>query len=213
MARRLGVDGGDLWSGDDPGLGVAQLTAPIEAHVAVTERCPAGCKSCYADATPTGHEPTFADLLERLTALADAGVFSVAFGGGEATLREDLPELAAAARDLGLIPTVTTSGLGVTAARARAFRVFAQVNVSVDGGPETYRAVRGYDGVGQAQRAVERLRDTGVPVGINTVLTRRSFPGIEETASVGGRARRRRAPATPPQAVGARPTHLSRGDE
>ncbi|MBW2464139.1 MAG: hypothetical protein JRH11_20995, partial [Deltaproteobacteria bacterium] len=43
FASRLGVDGGALWDGPDPGLGVPVLTAPTEVHVAVTERCPAGC--------------------------------------------------------------------------------------------------------------------------------------------------------------------------
>jgi radical SAM protein with 4Fe4S-binding SPASM domain len=183
LARRLGVDGGALWDEPSPGLDVEALSGPTEAHVAVTERCPAGCSGCYADATPTGYEPPFAEVCARLDALAAAGTFSVAFGGGEAALREDLPEIAAHARTLGMVPTVTTSGLGMTAARAARFRVFAQVNVSHDGVGAVYRSVRGYDGAPIAERAIALLREAGVPVGANTVLTRASFPHLAETAA------------------------------
>jgi len=183
LAQKLGVDGGALWEGASPGLDVAVLTGPTEAHVSATERCPAGCTGCYADATPTGHEPAADDVRSRLDALAALGTFSVAFGGGEAALREDLPELAAYARSLGMVPTVTTSGLGMTAARAERFQVFAQVNVSHDGVAEVYRGVRGYDGAHLAERAIALLRAAGVPVGANTVMTRESFPHLEATAA------------------------------
>jgi len=180
LARRLGIDGGVLWELPDPGLSVPVLTAPTEAHVAVTERCPAGCVGCYADATAEGHEPTFDALAARLDALADMGVFSVAFGGGEAALREDIGEVARYARSVGPSPTMTTSGLGITAERARDLLAFAQINVSWDGPTEVYREVRGWDGAAVAERAVEHLRSAGVPVGINTVLTRMSYPRLDD---------------------------------
>jgi radical SAM protein with 4Fe4S-binding SPASM domain len=182
LAEKLGVDGGHLWDGPDPGLGVRALTAPTEVHVAVTERCPAGCTGCYADATTQGHEPTFEELCARLETLADIRVFSVAFGGGEAALRDDIGELARHARSVGLSPTMTTSGLGITEARARDLRAFAQINVSWDGPAELYRDVRGWDGAIVAERAIVHLRTAGIPVGVNTVLTRRNYPHLEAIA-------------------------------
>ena len=179
LARRLGVDGGALWEGaarDDV------LTGPTEAHVAATERCPAGCSGCYVDAKPDGHEPAFDELCARLDALAELGVFRIAFGGGEAALRDDVHELAAHARARGMVPTLTTSGLGLTPARAARFRAFAQVNVSWDGEAPVYRAVRGWDGAPAAERAIRMLREAGVDVGVNTVLTRASFPHVEAIA-------------------------------
>ena len=183
MARRLGADGGALWEGPSPGLAVPVLTAPTEVHVAATDRCPAGCKSCYADARPDGHEPSFAEVAARLDELASMGVLAVAFGGGESGLREDLPELAAHARSLGMTPTLTTSGLGITDERARRLSVMAQVNVSYDGSGSTYVEVRGYRGAASAERAMQALRGAGVRFGVNTVLTRRSFSRLGETAA------------------------------
>lgn len=182
LARRLGVDGGQLWA-DLPPQHEPILAGPTEAHLAVTERCPAGCTGCYADARPDGAEPDLAVLRARLDTLAELGAFSVAFGGGEGALREDLPELVAHAHTLGLVPTLTTSGLGITPARAHALQGLAQVNVSYDGPPDVYEAVRGYRGAAQAERALAAFRDAGVPVGMNTVLTRASFPHLAATAA------------------------------
>ena len=184
LARRVGVDGGAAWSGaEPPPESLARLSAPTEVHLSVTERCPVGCRGCYADAAPGGHEPSFAQLEERLGAIAAAGVFSVAFGGGEAMLREDLPRLAALARRLGLVPTVTTSGVGLDAARARTLGDFAQVNVSHDGVGGAYRQVRGVAGEGLAERAMGCLREAGVPFGGNLAVHRDNFEAIEETAA------------------------------
>lgn len=173
--RALGLDGGDAWRDDAP------ATGPIEVHLAVTARCGAGCKGCYLDARPDGDEPPPEKLEPILDALQDAGVFTVAFGGGEPTTRDDLADLAQAARSRGITPVLTTSGLGLSDARLERLRAFAQVNVSYDGDAETYARVRGFDGAGAAERAIERLAAAGVRVGVNVVLTRESFPRLRET--------------------------------
>jgi radical SAM protein with 4Fe4S-binding SPASM domain len=95
--------------------------------------------------------------------------------------RDDLAELANAARARGITPVVTTSGLGLSDARLERLRAFEQVNVSYDGAGDTYARVRGFDGAGAAERAIERLGAAGVRVGVNVVLTRESFPRLQET--------------------------------
>jgi radical SAM protein with 4Fe4S-binding SPASM domain len=174
-AARLGVDGGPIWSG------AAHLPRPLEVHVAVTSRCGAGCKGCYLDARPDGESPPFAEIAARLRAVARAGAFTVAFGGGEPLSRPDLGELGELARSLGLLPVVTTSGLGMTRERALSLRSFAQVNVSYDGEGAAYGEVRGWDGARVAERAMRLLAEAGVPFGVNTVLTRASFPRLAST--------------------------------
>jgi radical SAM protein with 4Fe4S-binding SPASM domain len=149
----------------------------------VTSRCGAGCAGCYVDARPDGESPPFEVIVERLRAVAEAGAFTVAFGGGEPLSRPDLGELAEAARALGLTPVVTTSGIGMTRERARSLRSFAQVNVSYDGEGEDYAKVRGFDGAKIAERAMELLGAAGVPFGVNVVLTRATFPALGRTAA------------------------------
>lgn len=179
-ARRMGVEGGELWDGEARGQD-ARPAAPLEVHVAVTSRCGAGCSGCYLDARPDGEAPPFEELARRITAVAEAGAFTVAFGGGEPLSRPDLGRLAEHARSVGLTPVVTTSGIGMTEARARSMRAFAQVNVSYDGAGADYEAVRGYDGAPIAERAMALLADAGIPYGVNVVLTRRSFPRLADT--------------------------------
>lgn len=174
LAERLGVPhGGDA----------ARPTRPLELHLAVTARCPAACAGCYLDAQPDGHEPPFEEIAARLAAAREAGVSTVAFGGGEPLTRRDLGRIAEEARRLGLVPVVTTSGAGLTAARAEELRAFAQINVSHDGVEGGYEAVRGYAGEALAERAIRVLAAAGVPVGVNFVLTRASFPRLAATAA------------------------------
>jgi radical SAM protein with 4Fe4S-binding SPASM domain len=174
--RALGLDGGSIWT--DP---LRPPSPPIEVHVAVTSRCAAGCEGCYLDARPDGVEPPRHVVEETFDALANAGVFTVAFGGGEPTLRDDLGDLADAARARGLTPVVTTSGLGVGDRKLAHLTRFAQVNVSYDGAGEAYASVRGFDGAASAESTIARLAAAGVTVGVNVVLTRGTFDGLLDT--------------------------------
>ncbi len=175
-ALTLGIDGGAAWGSARSGR-----SPPLEVHLAVTGRCGAGCEGCYLDARPDGPEPGRDELLGILDALALAGVFTVAFGGGEPTTRDDLDLLAEAARARGLTPVVTTSGLGLGPRKLAKLRGFAQVNVSYDGDSPSYSSVRGFDGAAEAEQAISALAAEGIPVGVNVVLTRATFPHLEAT--------------------------------
>src|SRR5262249_50637446 len=130
---------------------------PLELHLAVTSRCPLPCDGCYLDARPDGDEPPFELIAARLEAAAKAGVSLVALGGGEPLTRRDLDRIAALARRLGLVPVLTTSGIGITEARVSELRGFAQINVSHDGASGAYEGVRGFDGAAHAERAIRLL--------------------------------------------------------
>ena len=173
--RALGLDGGAAWTA------APAASPPLELHLAVTSRCAAGCEGCYLDARPDGVEPPRETLEAQLDAIARAGVFTVAFGGGEPTLRKDLGALADAARARGLTPVVTTSGLGLDEARASALARFAQVNVSYDGAGGGYAEVRGFDGARHAEEAIRALAARGVRVGVNVVLTRGTLDLLADT--------------------------------
>ena len=167
--------------GLDPGEHPAEVTLPLEAHVAVTQRCDAGCASCYQDASPAGAEPSLEQLRATLRTVAALRVSTVAFGGGEPTMRSDLAEIACAARELGLVPVTTTNGRHVDAPRARELRAFAQINVSHDGVAGAYSRIRGHDGATGAERAISELAGAGVHVGVNMVLAAGVIEHVEAT--------------------------------
>jgi radical SAM protein with 4Fe4S-binding SPASM domain len=170
------------------------LSAPLEAHLQLTNRCDAGCRGCYTAATPRGltSELGLPGWKRAIDALAEAGVFHLALGGGESAHLPWLPEIVEHARARGLVPNLTTSGLydDVILARVCALAPrFGQINVSLDGIGATYAAVRGIDGFAQADRALVALRRAHPDVGINTVLTQRSF---EDLPALFSHAKRRR---------------------
>ena len=172
----LGAHESELWKGEDP----ERLAAPTEVHLTLTRRCGAGCTGCYTASTPKGKDLPFAYWTGIIDQLAAMGVFHVAMGGGESTLRADLFELAAYTRSKGIVPNLTTHGLDMTPAMARACRVFGQINISVDGVGAVYEAVRGFDGFPQAHAALGLLKGEGIRPGINCVVTRQNVDFLED---------------------------------
>lgn len=170
------------WREPESAVGDQVLSAPLEAHLQLTNRCGAGCTGCYTGASPQGgaHEWGLDEWKLAIDELASAGVFHLALGGGESAALPWLGELADYARSRGLVPNLTTSGLeGLEALCAIADR-FGQINVSIDGLGPTYAAVRGFDGFARADAAVRALRAVKREVGINVVVTRRNFDHLDE---------------------------------
>jgi radical SAM protein with 4Fe4S-binding SPASM domain len=170
-----------IWAGPEPALGAHVLSAPLEAHLQLTNKCGAGCQGCYTGASIEGapNEWQLADWKRALDELAAMGVFHVALGGGESAVLPWLGELADHARARGIVPNLTTSGLdGLDRLLAIADR-FGQINVSLDGLGATYAAVRGFDGFARADTAIVKLRAIKREVGINVVVTRHNFDELD----------------------------------
>ncbi len=177
LAWLLGGGRSPLWQTDQ-----AHLTAPTEVHLASTHRCTRQCPHCYVNASPDPKgqaEMDLAAMRKTLEGLAAMGVFHLALGGGEALLREDLFAIAKYARELRMVPNLTTSGSGMTREVARRCRVFGQINVSLDrdepqpGDPREAKAHQ------EALQAIDLLRKEGIRPGINCVLTRNNLDGLD----------------------------------
>ena len=100
-ARRLGYRASPLWKDEpDEAWNEARLSAPLEAHLQLTNRCDAGCQGCYTGATPTGAagEWGVVEWKRAVDELAARGVFHLALGGGESALLPWLGEVAEHAR-------------------------------------------------------------------------------------------------------------------
>jgi radical SAM protein with 4Fe4S-binding SPASM domain len=198
MARRVGAAAPpahaanpEIWRGSETAVGDAPLSAPLEAHLQLTNRCDAGCRGCYTGASPDGArgEWGLAEWMRAIDELAAAGVFHVALGGGESAALPWLGELAEHARRRGIVPNLTTSGLaGLDALVAIADR-FGQINVSLDGLGPMYERVRGFDGFARADAAIRALRRVKREVGINAVVTRDSFAELDPLFAYAARNR------------------------
>jgi uncharacterized radical SAM superfamily Fe-S cluster-containing enzyme len=97
------VPPGDL-SPDCPtacGLCGHHLRKTCCALVEITSRCNLSCPVCFAKSGEAAEEPTVAALYEQFRALVKNGSTFVQLSGGEPTVRDDLPDIVAAARKAG----------------------------------------------------------------------------------------------------------------
>ena len=105
------------------------LHASIQAlpHVAVETRCSNRCLSCHCDPSGEGAAPP---SREQITAALEHAWFlggrEVFLGGGEPTLREDLPEIVAEARRMGFSRVALLTNAHGLADAGYASRLFAE---------------------------------------------------------------------------------------
>ena len=201
FARRVGLAGRRdvaglaaepaIWAEPETAVGDVPLSAPLEAHLQLTNRCDAGCRGCYTGASPGGApgEWGLAEWRRAIDQLADAGVFHVALGGGESAVLPWLGELADHARRRGIVPNLTTSGLAGLERLLAICDRFGQINVSLDGLGPTYAAVRGFDGFARADAAIRALRRVKREIGINVVVTRANFAELDALFAYAARHR------------------------
>ncbi|PWB71287.1 radical SAM protein [candidate division GN15 bacterium] len=113
----------------------------------ITNQCNLSCQHCFTAAGKRAHgEMTTAECRTVIDAMADIGVVTIGWTGGEPLLRDDLEELIAYAAQKKIRSTVTTNA--VLLDRERAIRLFEAgnraVQISIDGStPERNRKMRG----------------------------------------------------------------------
>lgn len=157
---------------------------PVLSEVAVTYRCNAACTFCYAGCNcttnPVGNERQMQleevkRVLEKIR--NEAKVPSVSFTGGEATLREDLPEMIRHARGLGMRVNLITNGIlpadGELAKRLAAAGLHsAQVSIQGTTAEVHESATRVPRSFSRAVQAVHNFTKADVRVNTNTTVTR-----------------------------------------
>lgn len=139
----------------------------------VTNRCNLRCPICFANAAATGYvyEPTLEQIKEMLKNLRSnepTPTPAVQFSGGEPTVRDDLPEIVRAAREVGF-PHVEVNTNGIRLAKdagyAKQLRE-AGVNtiyLQFDGvTPEPTIKARGADIIDLKFKAIENCRKAGL---------------------------------------------------
>ena len=153
---------------------------PVVAGVEITRRCNLACPHCYTAAgKELDGEMTTAECKAILEALASLGTSLIGWTGGEPLLRDDLEDLAAHARALGMRSSVTTNGVLLDDPRARSLEAsgMTSVQVSIDGSTaERNRRMRGAtdEEFARALEGVRAARRAGLRVHLAMVLTRES---------------------------------------
>jgi radical SAM protein with 4Fe4S-binding SPASM domain len=150
----------------------------------ITRLCNLKCVHCYNDsgADKTCNNVTTEEAKAVLDDLADFGVPSVLFSGGEPLMRHDLFELMEYAGGLGLRTVISTNGTLITADAAAKIKQVgvSYVGISLDGiGPinDKFRGVEGaFD---RAVKGIRNCMKAGIRVGLRLTLTKRNVEDIE----------------------------------
>jgi len=148
----------------------------------LTLKCNLACRHCGSRAGEAReNELSTAEALDLVRQLADVGIREVSIIGGEAYLRPDWLEIAAAIARAGMACTMTTGGYGISLDTARRMKDagIERVSVSVDGLAERHDFQRGVEG--SFERCFETMghfRQVGIIFGANTQINRLSAPEL-----------------------------------
>lgn len=149
----------------------------------LTYRCPLHCVFCSNPVDYARHD-TELDTATWKRILAEAralGAVQLGFSGGEPLLRDDLEELVAHARGLGFYTNLITSGVGLTAARARALKDAGLDHVQLSFQDSTRElndfisSTRTFD---MKSRVAAIIKDAGYPMVLNCVMHRFNLPHV-----------------------------------
>jgi len=156
----------------------------------MTPTCNLNCVHCRASSTmdrPCGELSTE----ESKKMIDEIGAFSspvLIMTGGEPLLRTDLCELAVYAKEKGLKPVLATNGTLVdipTAERLKEAGIM-RTSISIDGATaEAHDSFRGQKGAFEGSiRGMRNLRKVGMPLQINTTITKRNIEEIPRIAKL-----------------------------
>ena len=150
----------------------------------ITRVCNLKCVHCYNDsgAGKASNDVTTAEARAVLDDLAEFGVPSVLFSGGEPLMRPDLFDLIRYAGRRGLRTVISTNGTLIDADTAKKIKDcgVSYVGISLDGIGKINDKFRGVSGA--FEKAVEGIRNcmaTGIRVGLRLTLTKRNVEDLE----------------------------------
>ncbi|MDD4644371.1 MAG: radical SAM protein [Bacteroidales bacterium] len=144
----------------------------------VTNRCNLNCRFCFADNEATTIDPSFEEIVQSLNNLIEKGKTLVQMSGGEPTMRDDLPEIIAAAKEAGA-RYVQLNSNGVRLSEDRDYvKKLAEAGLSFlfmqfDGThDEIYRSLRGKPLLDIKKRAIDNCAEFNIGVTLVPTLVR-----------------------------------------
>ncbi len=157
---------------------------PLYVVWEITMACDQSCRHC---GSRSGHrrpdELDTEECLDLVAQMKELGVTEVTLIGGEAYLREDFLQIAAAIVQASMACSVTTGGRGITRERARAMAEvgIGSASVSLDGNHETHDRMRDLQGsYASALSALDHLRTAGLRLAVNTQVNRLTLKALPE---------------------------------
>jgi radical SAM protein with 4Fe4S-binding SPASM domain len=161
------------------------VSAPYRMDLALTHRCALNCGHCYAGGPRETGEMDTGSWKKVLDKMFDIGVPHVCFTGGEATERDDLPELIAHAEDLGLVTGLLTNGCRLSDAsyvKKLVEEGLDHVQITIESHDQgVHDAMVQGEGFDKTVKGVGNALAEGLYTVTNTTITRKNVGGLVDT--------------------------------
>ena len=164
-------------------FGEGEIKYPVLSEIALTYRCNNKCRFCYAFSPYRESGEMTTEEVKRVIDIIvnDAHVPSLSFTGGEPTLREDLFDLIAHARQRGLRVNLITNGIRCHDKEFVQKLVDAGLSsaqVSIEGpDAETHDYIVGIPGAfDKTVQGIKNLQETDIYTHCNTTICKSSCP-------------------------------------
>lgn len=154
------------------------IEGPISVNYHLYKPCNYQCQFCFATFADIEGSLDLGSQHRLLCRLREAGCEKINFAGGEPTLYRGLGELLHAARDLGFVTAIITNGARLAPLLNSHSHDLDWVGLSVDSADEEVQASLGRgrgDHVATSHRLALAVRDAGIKLKLNTVVTARTW--------------------------------------
>ncbi len=168
---------------------------PLDGTFELSPVCNFSCKMCYVRKTPAQIRQEGKTLIppERWLELAreckDAGMLYLLLTGGEPFLYPGFRELYVALHEMGLVLSINSNGTMIDEQTVSWLKKHApsRINITLYGASgETYKRICGDEtGYARATRAIEMLKEAGIPVVINATMIPENGDDLEKIARYG----------------------------
>ena len=162
----------------------ADVEVPYRIDLALTYRCNVECGHCYNQSREKS-ELTTGQWKTVLNRIWELGVPHVIFTGGEATLRDDLPELIGHAESLGMVTGLLTNGVRLAEGDYLGSLVDAgldHVQVTLESADrDIHNGMTRSDSFDDTVQGIRNCIAAGVHTITNTTITRMNLAGMTDT--------------------------------
>lgn len=143
---------------------------PELLDISITNYCERGCNFCYRSSSKTGKHISLSDYEYLLKQASDIGVFQIALGGGNPNQHPDFIKILEATREVGIVPSYTTNGEGLTEEILNATAKYCgamAISFYSSSGLDYYKDLLG------------KTRDKGIKTNLHVIITNETIDFID----------------------------------